>query len=47
MIDAKRRVTWRFVDPVDGVWTTKTEIAPDQPLAHPLLPGAAITIGTL
>ncbi len=39
VIDAKRRLTYRFAAPVDGQWTQTAQIATGEALTHPILPG--------
>jgi Uma2 family endonuclease len=47
VIDAKRLTTYRFAHPVDGVWSAKNEIAPDEPLTHPILSGLSVRLRDL
>ncbi len=35
VIDAKRRKTYRFAKPVDGIWSEAGEIGPEEALTHP------------
>jgi Uma2 family endonuclease len=47
VIDARRLNTYRFANPVGGVWQETGIIGSDEPLTHPMLGGMAVRLADI
>jgi Uma2 family endonuclease len=44
VIDAKRLITYRYANPVGGIWQETATIGPEEPLTHPMLQGMSLRL---